>query len=332
LTGLRENVYGSILVMNCNRFNSAKGLSLKNPNKPYAFGFDGIWFKDDFSFFDEIMKVYPQFLNDTKTLFKNHPNGKFSMNYNGIPSYDYINGETKPNVPTYANVIRHLEKVSDEDWNKSELGIAEFLGKVVKNGTWEINENGEVDVRGLRCEVILRDMELTEIPIKFGTVRGDFYCNRNNLTTLKNSPNKVFGSFVCSKNKLTSLEFAPVYVEKDFWCAENLLTDLKTMPQYPSEIGIFDCRSNQLTSLEGITKRIRRLWCSYNELTSFKGLESLSNSRIGGLECVRNNLTSLEGIPSTITEHLWIGDQKNDKVFTKEEVEEVTTVFGKINV
>jgi hypothetical protein len=254
------------------------------------------------------------------------------MNYNGIPSYDYINGETKPNVPTYANVIRHLEKVSDEDWNKSELGIAEFLGKVVKNGTWEINENGEVDVRGLRCEVILRDMELTEIPIKFGTVRGDFYCNRNNLTTLKNSPNKVFGSFVCSKNKLTSLEFAPVYVEKDFWCAENLLTDLKTMPQYPSEIGIFDCRSNQLTSLEGITKRIRRLWCSYNELTSFKGLESLSNSRIGGLECVRNNLTSLEGIPSTITEHLWIGDQKNDKVFTKEEVEEVTTVFGKINV
>ena len=81
----------------------------------------------------------------------------------------------------------------------------EFLDKVV-NGTWVINSDGEVDVYG---NVWMDDMNLSEIPVKFGKVSRFFSCSNNKLTSLEFAPKSVGGYFWCHHNQLTSLEFAP---------------------------------------------------------------------------------------------------------------------------
>ena len=69
----------------------------------------------------------------------------------------------------------------------------EFLNKVC-DGSWKLNSNGEVDVYG---NVNMRNMNLIEIPVKFGSVWGNFDCyyNYNNLTSLKNAPKSVGGIY-----------------------------------------------------------------------------------------------------------------------------------------
>jgi len=62
----------------------------------------------------------------------------------------------------------------------------DFLDKVCDGREyWGLNPNGEVDVDGA---VDMSGMQLTEIPVKFGRVNGNFHCYYNNLTTLKNCP------------------------------------------------------------------------------------------------------------------------------------------------
>ena len=89
---------------------------------------------------------------------------------------------------------------------------------VSKPGTFKQNPDGSYDVDG---NVRLQYMNLTEIPFKFNKVTGHFYCNNNELTSLKNSPIYVGMDFVCFKNNLTSLEGCPKEVGGDFYCDHN---------------------------------------------------------------------------------------------------------------
>ena len=95
------------------------------------------------------------------------------------------------------------------------IEIQEFLDKVCGKNNWATNSSNEIESLG---SVDMSNMNLTEIPIKFNYVYGNFNCSNNNLTTLKNSPNHIQKHFDCSVNNLTSLEFAPTYVSEDFWC------------------------------------------------------------------------------------------------------------------
>jgi hypothetical protein len=124
----------------------------------------------------------------------------------------------------------------------------------IKNYT--INDDGSIDVAG---DVDLSYIELndksrtidyiTELPLRFNKVTGDFDCGNNNLITLKGSPLWVGGSFICSYNNLlTTLEFSPEYVGGGFYCDANGLTTLKGAPKW---VGYdFNCSCNELTSLE----------------------------------------------------------------------------------
>jgi len=87
--------------------------------------------------------------------------------------------------------------------------------------------NGIVDVDG---NVNLSFKKLSKLPLKFGTVNGDFSCYNNQLTTLEGVPNKVNGEFYCNNNKLKSLEGAPKEVNGYFNCSINQLTSLKHLP------------------------------------------------------------------------------------------------------
>ena len=87
---------------------------------------------------------------------------------------------------------------------------------------YTINDDGSIDVTG---NVFLYKKGLTELPLVFNKVSGNFDCGSNNLTTLKGSPRWVGGGFYCDNNRLTSLGFSPDYVGDNFWCQYNNLTD-----------------------------------------------------------------------------------------------------------
>jgi hypothetical protein len=168
---------------------------------------------------------------------------------------------------------------------------------------YTINEDGTVDVNG---DVDLSYKKLTEIPIKFGIVKGDFFINSNNLLSLKNSPREVTGDFFCINNEnLTSLKGGPKSA-KNYYCYE---CGLKSLEGAPNEVtGRFNCSYNKnLTSLKDGPKIVKIYNCSY---------------------C---NLTSLEGAPK-VTQSFYCSKQINGREFTEEEVREVCDVKNGIYV
>lgn len=172
-----------------------------------------------------------------------------------------------------------------------------------------IDENLFVHVDG---DVGINEKELTEIPVKFGVVTGNFLCHKNKLTSLNGSPYKC-QSFNCSENLLHSLEGGPVEVAVDFFCHNNRLESLKFGPvkpvrEYycfenklknlsgaPKEVmDTFICSKNELVSLRGAPQKVGRVFdCSFNQLVSLKG----GPIEVGDTyDCSHNKLESLEGI------------------------------------
>ena len=149
--------------------------------------------------------------------------------------------------------------------NKSGVGkiyqIQSWLDEYgIKNYT--INNKGEIDVDG---DVSLSGCGLTEFPqfIQFGTVKGQFGCAFNGLTSLRGCPRIVKKNFYCHGNNLTSLEGAPSVVGKDFYCSTNKLTSLEGAPE--AVRGNFYCGFNLLNTLEGAPERVTGYFnCSHN--------------------------------------------------------------------
>ena len=98
-------------------------------------------------------------------------------------------------------------------------------------------------------------------------VTGNFYCQDNNLTSLKGAPAEVRGGFWCNDNQLESLEYAPRGITGQFVCLSNRLTSLQ---HAPAEIdGDFCCGNNPLSLLEGAPKKFHRLYSDFGEFKSW---------------------------------------------------------------
>ena len=166
----------------------------------------------------------------------------------------------------------------------------------IKNYT--INQLGEIDING---DIKLTYKNIKEFPyfIQFGTVKGNFDCKHNNLTSLKGVPREVKGIFDCSCNDLTSLEGAPEKVEGSFDCAHNDLTSLEGAPEKIK--GYFDCGSNNIKDLKGAPKVVG-----------------------GYFDCGDNNLTSLKGAPKEVGGNFFC--QNNTAQFSKNDVIKVCKV------
>ena len=102
-------------------------------------------------------------------------------------------------------------------------------------GSVKITDKGVVNVYG---DVGLAN-QISELPVSFGIVHGDFDCNFNALASLVGSPDHVDGSFNCENNQLTSLQGAPRYVLYDFDCSANNLSTLEGAPAHVG--GTFFC-------------------------------------------------------------------------------------------
>ena len=133
-----------------------------------------------------------------------------------------------------------------------------------------INPDGSISVDG---DVRLSDRSLKRIPLVFKEVSGDpgfrFDCSYNQLTSLKDCPEKVSGGFYCYNNQLTSLEGCPKKVGSNFNCSYNKLTSLEGCPEKVG--GGFYCPYNQLTSLKDCPDA-RNIYCTNNQITSFEGI------------------------------------------------------------
>jgi hypothetical protein len=132
---------------------------------------------------------------------------------------------------------------------------------------YTINSDGTVDVDG---NVNLYFKGLTELPLKFRRVTGDFICSLNQLTSLEGSPKEVGGHFDCQGNQLTSLKGGPKEVSSNFNCADNQLTTLEGGPL--SVGGNFFCSNNQLTNLVGGPEVVLGAYYALNnQINSFEG-------------------------------------------------------------
>ena len=112
---------------------------------------------------------------------------------------------------------------SNEDIHSicKKFGIKNF------NKQLTVNSDGSIDVDNV---VDLRSKKLTKLPLKFGKVTKNFYCNINNLTSLDGCPKEVGGYFDCSYNNLTTLKGAPDKINGSFYCQNNNLISFKYLP------------------------------------------------------------------------------------------------------
>ena len=171
--------------------------------------------------------------------------------------------------------------LSSTNTGKAPLVRAWLEEHDIKNYT--INTRGEIDIDG---DVDLSYKNIKEFPyfIQFGTIKGNFNCKHNNLTSLKGVPREVKGTFDCSCNDLISLEGAPAKVGGSFDCAHNYITSLEGAPDKIK--GYFDCGCNEIKDLKGAPKVVGGYFhCGDNNLTSLKG----SPKVVGGNFICRNN-------------------------------------------
>jgi hypothetical protein len=102
--------------------------------------------------------------------------------------------------------LKSITKSLDNNWdykhfeNKTWVGYVpieimsteDILNKVV-DGTYTTQSDGTVDVNG---DVNMYNMKLTEIPVKFGKVTGNFHCDNNQLISLEGAPQSVGGTSI----------------------------------------------------------------------------------------------------------------------------------------
>ena len=191
---------------------------------------------------------------------------------------------------------------------ESHNEIRKFLDyHMMENYT--INPDGTVDVDD---EVSFRGGNMGSLPVRFGIVNGNFYCNsmgletlegcpkyvsgdfvfdNNKLTDLKGGPEKVDGVFNCEDNELTSLEGSAKYIGKRFYCSYNKLTDLVGSPEHVE--GYFVCENNKLTSLKGSPKFIGGdFYCELNKIINLDGFDT---KLVGKFRCKYNPISSVIG-------------------------------------
>lgn len=175
------------------------------------------------------------------------------------------------------------------------LSITDILNKIVK-GKYTIT-NGVCDVKG---SVTISNIplgftyhEMTDIPIKFGEVSGNFTIQLG-VTSIKNCPDSVGGSFQAIgkyPNKLSSEGF-PTFLGGSIYIDKIILDNLTAFPRFvDGNLSLMDTDTS--TFVGGPTKVDGEIVLSHQEkLTSLKSIPQSKRIEIHSIP----NLTSLKGI------------------------------------
>jgi hypothetical protein len=185
----------------------------------------------------------------------------------------------------------------------------EEIDKICKENSirnYTVQDDGTVDVDGLVS--IMFDRRMSKLPIRFGTVTGNFHCNNNGLTTLEGAPHTVGRGFECQNNFLTNLEHSPQIVGSWFQCQQNDLTSLVGCPE---KVEDFNCSNNNLIDLKGSPIEVSGTYrCSNNGLTSFKGL----SKSVGAVVFHDNKITNLDSFDSDLIDGLFLWDNPIESI------------------
>lgn len=115
----------------------------------------------------------------------------------------------------------------------------------IKN--YNVNDDGTIDVDG-NVNLYNTQNPLTELPLAFNKVSGNFVCDNHHLSSLSGSPKEVGGDFRVNYNQLTSLDGGPELVYGFYNCIGNKLTSLEHCPIYFGKYKLLDFRGNQVTA------------------------------------------------------------------------------------
>lgn len=118
------------------------------------------------------------------------------------------------------------------------------LGKIRIEGTFTINDDLSVSVDG---DVVMSGKNLSEIPVNFRDVSGDFDCSFNKLKTLKNSPKIVGKNFFCDTNRLITLKGCPEKVGERFVATHNNISSLSDYTTYA--LGVSNFSQNPISDI-----------------------------------------------------------------------------------
>ena len=187
---------------------------------------------------------------------------------------------------------------------------------------WSINSEGLVDVDGdvdfhTNAERY-NSIPLSEIPLKFGHVSGDFDCASNQLTSLQGAPQFVGGDFNCASNQLVNLVGSPRKVEGSFFCGDNKLISLEGVPEYVD--GHFYCVDNNIKTLEYGPQSVSIFfYCYRNPISSVWNLISVDKDKwnkdivdlFNDYDCLRGDDIIIDRFNSFLEE---IGKPKVDSV------------------
>ena len=129
-----------------------------------------------------------------------------------------------------------------------------------------INNDLSIDVNG---NIDLDRKKLTELPLSFNVIKGNFVCSSNYLNTLKGSPNTVDGDFLCNNNNLTTLEHSPQIVTGLYACSFNKLKSLKGCPTFINND--FICDRTSIKSFDGAPQYIKyNFSCAANNIRTLR--------------------------------------------------------------
>jgi hypothetical protein len=113
---------------------------------------------------------------------------------------------------------------------------------------FDINSDLTVDVYQ---NIDIRNMNLTELPCKFGKVNGEFYVSDNQLKDFEGFPNEV-ERMLCGDNEFENLNGCTNIIRDDFNCSNCKLTSLEGGPQIID--GYYSFSGNLITNFNGFPK------------------------------------------------------------------------------
>ena len=161
--------------------------------------------------------------------------------------------------------LKYYESISEIDRICKEYDIENY----------KINSDGSIDVND---DVNLSRRELTELPIRFNYVGGNFDCQLNKLTNLVGAPKSVGGDFDCQSNDLTTLVGAPKSVGSDFDCRLN--KKLTSLLGAPLSIGKeFKCEKTPVYSVWELFKDKDKLYM-FNDYDIIRDESTISLYRL----------------------------------------------------
>ena len=232
------------------------------------------------------------------------------------------------------------ESLLDDEEDLINNSSIEIIEKFIKDnykvsGKLDIKESNNIYIVNCNGDVRIKNDKITQLTngfFEWGEVKGYFSCSYcKSLTSLQGAPKKVGEDFDCRKcTSLKSLQGAPEKVGRSFYC--SICTLLKDLTGAPEKVGRnFDCSyCESLTSLEGAPEKVGGSFDCDNckSLTSLEGAPKEIGWSFYCFGC--ELLTSLEGAPKKVG-----GDfdcRKCGIQFTKEDIEKVSKVKGKIIV